>query len=584
MSNIIEEFFALLTWKVDDAALTEFNKKTKELGQNLKEVGNNIRDAAMPFMVGITAPVVALGVASAKAAGDLEMLQTNFETLLGDAEKGKQLTTDLQKMAAVTPYTSMDLAQASKTLLGYTVNAENLLPVLNELGDISMGSADNLSRLSLAFGQAFSLGRLQATETRQMVDAGYNPTKSIAKMLGKDISEIAPLMERGKISIDLLMQAMKADTSSGGLYFQGMIKASKTLPGLMSTVKDDMNIALSKVGGAFLEDLKKIAIYLDMIFKKIGAIAEWFEKLPKPLKETLVIALLLAAAFGPILWAVGSLISSIGSIALGMNSLILLQGTLKENQIVMALLSWATVWPYLAIIAAVVAIGAAIYLLLDDILAWKNGGVSLFGSFYEWIAKLGKNFVEFGNIIFNVWKIIIGLLLAPFRVAVELIIAGVVRLWNATKDFRAVIVDTSNKAIAQIKEKFHPAIEKISAIFNAIKNAVKSAKDSIDSFFKSMEDGINKVWNSKWIKDIGKTVLDMSDYGRGGSGGNFGATTTGMIAATVGGATTTINRNSIGDIKVSIAGTNASPQQIGNATQDAVLNALRTVSKQNGKS
>ena len=63
--------------------------------------------------------IVALGTGAVVQAGKLQDLRQQFDTLLGSAEKGKTLFLEIQKMAALTPFTSSDLASATSTMLGF---------------------------------------------------------------------------------------------------------------------------------------------------------------------------------------------------------------------------------------------------------------------------------------------------------------------------------------------------------------------------------------------------------------------------------------------------------------------------------
>lgn len=59
----------------------------------------------------------------------------------------------------------------------------------------------------------------------------------------------------------------------------------------------------------------------------------------------------------------------------------------------------AIVAQFLFMAAPIIAISAAIGLLIDDFITWKEGGESLFGTFYDWFDKLIDKVTGFGDLL-----------------------------------------------------------------------------------------------------------------------------------------------------------------------------------------
>jgi tape measure domain-containing protein len=122
---------------------------------------------------GFLAAVSGLGVAMMNVAGNFEQNRISFEVMLGSAEKGRKALADLSNFAVKTPFELPQLLQASKSLLAYGIEAENLIPTLRNLGDIASGvGMDKLPNLILAFGQVKAATRLTGMELRQFTEAG----------------------------------------------------------------------------------------------------------------------------------------------------------------------------------------------------------------------------------------------------------------------------------------------------------------------------------------------------------------------------------------------------------------------------
>lgn len=149
------------------------------LQQNLDGVKKSYSGLQSVMTAVGTAGVAAFGGLSllsagiVKAGADFEQTQIAFETMLGSAELAKQTLQELSQFAATTPFELTQLEEASKRLLAYGLSAEELLPTLRMLGDISAGvGMDKLPQLILAFGQVRAATKLTGMELRQFSEAG----------------------------------------------------------------------------------------------------------------------------------------------------------------------------------------------------------------------------------------------------------------------------------------------------------------------------------------------------------------------------------------------------------------------------
>lgn len=126
-----------------------------------------------------TAGTIAFGALSLmtkgiiEAGAGFEQTQIAFETMLGSAELAQKTLSDLSQFAAKTPFELGQLESASKQLLAYGTSAEDLIPTLKMLGDITAGvGMDKLPQLILAFGQVKAATKLTGAELRQFTEAG----------------------------------------------------------------------------------------------------------------------------------------------------------------------------------------------------------------------------------------------------------------------------------------------------------------------------------------------------------------------------------------------------------------------------
>ncbi len=189
-----------------------------------------------------TQQALSFGKSMIQVRGDIESLQISFETLAGKA-KGAALFGDIKDFAVNTPMMLQDLAKGAQTLLAFNIEAQNVMPILRQIGDISMGDAQKFNSLTLAFAQMSSTGKLMGQDLLQMINAGFNPLTVIAEKTGKSISVLKEEMSNGAISSQMIADAFAEATAEGGKFHGMLEKQSKGIKGSLSNLQgavDDM--------------------------------------------------------------------------------------------------------------------------------------------------------------------------------------------------------------------------------------------------------------------------------------------------------------------------------------------------------
>ena len=99
----------------------------------------------------------------------IEQNLTSFEVMLGDMKQAESLMKRLTDFASVTPFELSNLSESAKLLMNFGVEAQNIMPSLKILGDISGGNAERFKSLAIAFGQVKANGRLMGQEVLCLV-------------------------------------------------------------------------------------------------------------------------------------------------------------------------------------------------------------------------------------------------------------------------------------------------------------------------------------------------------------------------------------------------------------------------------
>ena len=238
--NLFELFVKI---GVDDQASDKISDLSSKLGNGLKTAAK-IGAAAVGAA---STAIVALGKIGLEYNSQMEQYTTNFTTMLGSQEAAVKKVEELKKFAASTPLSMDDLAKGTQTLLAFGVESENSTSILRQLGDIALGDADKMQRLSTAFGKATAAGKVTGDTVQQMIDAGWNPLIQISQTAGETMEETQKRMSAGKISVEELQAAMEAVTTGTGQFAGGMEAASHTTQGLISTLQDNARALVGEV-------------------------------------------------------------------------------------------------------------------------------------------------------------------------------------------------------------------------------------------------------------------------------------------------------------------------------------------------
>lgn len=177
----------------------------------------------------------------------MESYLTNFKVMLGDEQLAAEKLEEIRKMAASTPFTLSDLTDGTQTLLQFDIAADDTTGVLKRLGDISLGNADKMQTLVRAYGKMSSAQKVTLENVNMMIDAGFNPLNQICDATGETMSELYKRISDGKVGFNELEAAVEAATSEGGQFYNGMLEASQTVNGRLSTLQDNISALVGKL-------------------------------------------------------------------------------------------------------------------------------------------------------------------------------------------------------------------------------------------------------------------------------------------------------------------------------------------------
>lgn len=185
---------------------------------------------------------------------------TNFKVMLGSEEQAAAKLAEIRKMAASTPFSLDDLTDGTQTLLQFGIAVDDTTGVLQQLGDISLGNADKLQTLVRAYGKMSSAQKVTLENVNMMIDAGFNPLNQICTATGESMADLYKRISDGKVSFAELEAAVASATSQGGQFYNGMLEASQTFSGRMSTLKDNVSALTGELTSGLFEALGELVV------------------------------------------------------------------------------------------------------------------------------------------------------------------------------------------------------------------------------------------------------------------------------------------------------------------------------------
>lgn len=243
--------------------------KFRQISQSAQQESNRLRDALLGVgkAMGIAfsaQQAIAFVKQVVSVRAEIQALEVSFRTLLGSQQASAELMRQMKEFAAATPLQLGDLAKGAQTMLGFNVAAEEIMPMLKAIGDISMGDAQKFQSLTLAFSQMQSVGKLMGQDLLQMINAGFSPLAVMADKTGKSIGELKEEMSAGAISAEMVKQAFIDATSEGGQFY-----------GMLSGQGDTVKGALAQLSGAFTDMFNGIGEQSEGLIKGSVKSVQW---------------------------------------------------------------------------------------------------------------------------------------------------------------------------------------------------------------------------------------------------------------------------------------------------------------------
>lgn len=224
---------------------------------------------------GATALAAGLALCIQKA-GQMQKLEASFDVLLGGQAQAKAMLKSMNQLAARTPLKTEDIARAGKSLLAFGEDQSTVIDTIRRMGDIAAGVDAPINDIATIYGKARVQGRLFAEDINQLTGRGIPVITELAKVFGVTDSEVKQLVTDGKVGFAQLEKAFVNMTNEGGKFYGMMEKQSKTWEGQLSTLSDNIDMAMAAFGRPWIDKLTPYLTNLNLEAGKLESFAKNF--------------------------------------------------------------------------------------------------------------------------------------------------------------------------------------------------------------------------------------------------------------------------------------------------------------------
>ena len=337
---------------------------------------------------GMAGGILNMGIASVQAAAQMRQYEIAFQTMLKSAEAGTQMLRDLQQFAAETPFDVPGVVSAGQQLMAFGFKAEEIIPVLTNLGDAASGlglGTEGVSRLAYALGQMQTSGKLNAQDMMQLTSAGISAWDMLAQAAGKTVAEMKDLCSKGAIDSKAAVQTIVAGMNE---QFGGMMaKTSDEVAGLLANIEETAGNTSAAVGKYLTEAfnikgiLKDVSDRLGEFQQKMQTATEQGKSMGDVIKECVPAPVIAAmGAFAAVLAVVSvAAVATLGAV-LGLSAGIVAAGAAIGAAIALVITYWddlanAVKAAVQGILDTVVIIGTAVTEAILGVVRWIIGTI-----------------------------------------------------------------------------------------------------------------------------------------------------------------------------------------------------------------
>jgi tape measure domain-containing protein len=351
----------------------------------------NLATAALMNMARSVTELVSTGVR-------METLNLQMEAFTGGAAEAEAAMTEFLRIAANSPLTLEQVANAGKIMMAFGVSTDQAIESTEQLAVVSAATGGDVNLLARNLGQVAAQGRAYTRDLTQFAIQGVPIWEELSVVTGQSVTELKEMARTGKIGFQEVEQALSNMTAEGTAFAEVANRMQETFAGRLAAIEaafqnlagkmtEAFNMVDESLGGIVSGSMKLFADGLNLMAEKANFLVGAFAALTAGVAAYVAVMVVLN-------W--GAIASAIGAIVLAVKGWAAAQATLNIAQAFFAGLTGN----WVAIAAGVAAAGVAVGVLANKMGEAKDKTIEAQGGVQgltEDVGVLNEKEMEGGN-------------------------------------------------------------------------------------------------------------------------------------------------------------------------------------------
>lgn len=419
-----------------------------------------------------------------KVRGEFELQQVALRAIIQDKDKADKIFSQTLNQALKSPFQAGQLVTFTKQLAAYRIESDKLFDTTKRLADVSAGLGVDMQRLILAYGQVKAAAYLRGSEVRQFTEAGINMYGELQSYFEEvkgeayTTAQIVDMISKRMVKFEDVEAVFQRMTDKGGLFYNMQEVQVNTLHGQINRLKDVISIMQNEIGKSNQEGFLSISTAIDLA----NALFENWRTVASILK-TVVLSYGTLKAVSGVMWLAerAYMAKDIAQqrvrISLKWQDIMATRAQAAANAANGTAIAGAAVAqrglnaaiasnPYGAILAVLVAVGSAIYEVVQNTNRLKKAldGIAAEGAFS--VVQSSNNYAQLASVV-----------------------------TDSTKSYQE-----HNKALAELKRKYSDILPE--QYLNA--EGIKALNGNYSEAIKVIHQYINAKTKERMIDEVGQ--------------------------------------------------------------------------------